>query len=354
MDKSEDAEKRLSAMMGDVNLSPLQRSANHGNSIRRERRLSDSDRAARSSRSRDLGDLFPDRSCKSSAATSDVPSTTEKATSSSSRTAPEEPVALQQHHCTSEECAVTTMFDTTELLEIVLDFLDTDSVLSLRLTSRRWNDVVRSSPTLRLHCFVRPQWSRPGADFQLLDLKLPGLSIEPGEDIEMGKWIQVSMTNGAARKICATDGYGRRVRSRSIFEGMRGGLGRRERREANDPWPGLPIPTRQKGDLYHEDLHITQPPVLGMQAAILDPEPFPGPSQSSRPPSSPTAVAKLHYDGGITLGFLAETTQSLLLDRSRRPEPDGRTVVYRAIVSFTEPSGAPRRRGTPRTVTRLA
>ncbi|KAF2159238.1 hypothetical protein M409DRAFT_30244 [Zasmidium cellare ATCC 36951] len=307
----------------------------------RERRLSDTDRVTSALRRLSISDN--DRS----------PSNSERHTSAE-QAKPASSRPLKQHQCTSEECAALTLFDTTELLEIVLDFLDTDSVLHLRRTSRKWNDTVRGSPTLRLHTFVHPQWDRLAADFQLLDLKLSGFSVDPGDDLELGKWIHVSMSNAVARRICPDVSFGRRVRSRSIFEGMRGGLGRRRWKKSEDSWPAkAPTAEEQHGFLKYETLQVMQPPILGMQAYLIDPTPFAGPSQATQEPPEPVACAKLHCDAGITLGFLAETTQSLLMDTKNSSNPDSRTVLYKAIVSFTTPNSTTRRRGTARSVTRF-
>lgn len=105
--------------------------------------------------------------------------------------------------------------------------------------------------------------------------------------------------------------------------------------------------------LKYETLQVMRPPILGMQAYIVDPNPIAGPSKSTGEPAEPVACAKVHCEAGITLGFLAETTQSLLMDTKHSEIPDARTVLYKAIVSFTTPTGATRRRGTARTVTRL-
>lgn len=347
MDHLHKAGRLLSAMMDSVDLRPPPVPV--ATNSTRARRVSDTDCTA-STLDRTLDQLTinnKDGSRESPHSAAAESSSTEQAESSA-------PTPLEQHQCTSEECAVTTMFETTELLELVLNFLDTENVLSLRRTSKRWDDTIRSSPTLRLHQFVHPRWSQHAAKFQLLDLKIPGLSIDPGDDLEMGKWIHVTMTDVTARHICPNSAFGRRVRSRSIFEGMRGGLGRRVRRDSDDSWPApAPKPVQDDGLLKHETLQVMQPPILGMQAYIIEPPSSAGPSEQSEDHPEPVASAKIHCDSGITLGFLAETTHSLLVDRRLSSGADTRTVLFKSIVSFTAPSGAPKRRGNARSVTLL-
>src|ERR1700761_6612116 len=89
--------------------------------------------------------------------------------------------SVEQHTCAATPCAVKTVFETTELLELVLSFLETKDILSSRLTGRKWAVIIHESPLLRLHFFTFGQWSRPGAQFQLLPLRLPGLRFELGE-----------------------------------------------------------------------------------------------------------------------------------------------------------------------------
>ncbi|CAK4031194.1 hypothetical protein AC579_1815 [Lecanosticta acicola] len=256
---------------------------------------------------------------------------------------------LEQHTCTTGECSVVKVFETTELLEIILSFLDTTSVLTLSCTNPKWNAITRQSPTLRLHYFVFPKWNSSPPGFKLLDLKLPRLSIEAGDPLDQGHWINVKMDIAAARSICPDSRSGRRLRSRSIFEGLRGGLGPRADREG---WPAPVTPSPESDTtLKHESLFIVQPPVLGMQAFILDPN-----AAVEHDPDNeggPSACAKLHCDAGITLGFLAETTLSLLSDRGVMFGPDDRTVLFKAIISFTSRAQAPRKRGTIRSVTRI-
>lgn len=273
----------------------------------------------------------------------------------------QEPVSsqmLENHSCDSAICAVTRVFDTTELLELVLSFLETKDVLSLRLTNRQWNSTIHQSPQLRLHFFTFGQWARPGSQFQLLPLSLPGLSIELGDELHLGRWITITFTPEAARRICPDPQPTRRVRSRSIFEGLRGGLGSRTHNSIGGWSASRTIPTIHT-TIRYEDLFVTQPPVLGVQAFIVY---SPKPEDEHGPPESETeslndhlrACAKLSCDAGITLGFLAETAQSLLRSQETGPSNvrDAR-VIFKTIMSFCAPERVPRKRTTGRTVTPL-
>ena len=234
---------------------------------------------------------------------------------------------------------------------MILSYLDTTNVVTLRRTSRIWSRTVQESPNLRLHLFSRPQWDRPASDFQLLDLKLPGLHIEKGEPVDKGRWIHVSMNAIAARSILPAGRPSRRPRARSIFEGMRGGLGSRTMREG---WPSQPPKDPSSPVLQYEDLYITQPPVLGMQAFLIEPETAPEEkSERSDEDDIPCACAKLSCDAGITLDFLADTTLSLLMDRRDMKDTESRSVTFKAIVSFCEPTNSFRKRGTARSVIRI-
>jgi hypothetical protein len=66
------------------------------------------------------------------------------------------------------------------------------------------------------------------------------------------------------------------------------------------------------------------------------------------------ACAKLSCDAGITLGFLAETAQSLLNSQKAGPSnaKDVR-VVFKTIMSFCGPEQATKKRTRTRTVTPL-
>lgn len=271
------------------------------------------------------------------------------------------PVTVEPHFCDRAVCAASEAFETTELLELVLGFLDSQSVFTARLVCASWNDTICVSPELRLHLFIARQWMRPGGDFRLLPLTLPDLDIKLGQTIHLGQWISVHMTLDAAKRISPLPA--RRVRSRSVFEGLQGGLGHNRSQDDNQ-WPRPPPLAVETALLRLEDLVITQPPILGMQAFLLPPQspdspPTPNRSQSSQSLPfvfggdtarihGPPACAKLSCDAGITLGFLAETTQSLL-----KGESDGISVIYKAIVSFCSSDSALRKRATSRTVTKI-
>jgi hypothetical protein len=273
-------------------------------------------------------------------------------------------VELSQHQCQAKECSVAKVFETTELLEIILSNLETHEILNVRLTNKAWNDAVKQSPGLRIHLFAFPQYNRPAADFLLLPLRLPGLNIELGKPIERGQWIQATLTLDAARKI-APERNARRpvVRSRSIFSGLRGGLQRRPRAgSSKDVWPLTAEPAvKPMGTaLQYNDLYITQPPIVGMQAFAV-PTKAGTVDQEAGDDDSFATGAKLSCDAGITLGFLAETAQSLLPSASTKSpsgieaSKDERKVAFKAIVSFTDgsPSKKPKNCESTRRVIRF-
>ena len=263
---------------------------------------------------------------------------------------------LEQHICSSAMCAVAKVFETTELLELVLSFLETRDVFSLRLTSRLWNSTIHQSPQLRLHFFTCGQWSRPGSRFQLLPLHVHGLTIELGQEIHLGQWFTVSFTTEAARRVAPDPKPNRRVRSRSIFEGLRGGLGSRTQK-ANDSWPASKATPTINSTLQYEDLFVIQPPVLGMQAFVILAKEIAdesGATEDLAMATEPRPCAKLWCDAGITLGFLAETAQSLLASQKAGPSnAEDAIVVFKAIMSFCAPEQSPKKRTNTRSVTRL-
>ena len=273
--------------------------------------------------------------------------------SSQPESSPSQP--LEQHKCSYAMCAVSKVFQTTELLELVLSFLETKDVLTLRRTDKHWQSTVGQSPQLRLHFFTYAQWNRPGSQFQLLPLSLPGLTIERGEELHLGRWVVASLTPEAARRIVQNPKPNRRVRSRSIFEGLRGGLGSRSQ-NSSDAWPASRATPTSNSTLQYEDLFITQPPIVGMQAFIV----WPGAigdwerTEVEEESDLPPACAKLSCDAGITLGFLAETARSLLASQKSEPSnvEDAR-IVFKAIISFVPPEQAMRKRNNNRDVTRI-
>lgn len=253
-----------------------------------------------------------------------------------------------QHECNAPRCAIAEVFETTELLELVLNFLNTVDVLRLGTgCCRKWRDLTLTRPQLRRHLFLLPQWSRPPREFELLGANVEGLSMERGDEVQNGQWIIVCMTRNAACQVLPAGKMRARVRSRSIFEGLRGGLGPRSS-GSGACWPLGEPHTLLESVLRHEDLQVSQPPVLGMQAFLANTEY--DVTRDCDDDAEPCASLKLHCDGGITLGFLAETALSLLSEGDTAASKNG-TVVFKAIISFTAP--CPRRHGLTRTVTRL-
>ncbi|RMY01210.1 hypothetical protein D0867_11464 [Hortaea werneckii] len=230
------------------------------------------------------------------------------------------------HDCLSATCSLREVFRTTELLELILSFIETKDILAQRLTSKQWASTIIASPQLRLHFFYYPQFTRPADEFILLPLSLPGLLIQQGEPLHLGRWIHISMTEAAAQAICPFDSTPKkRLRSRSFFEGLRGGLGARAG-SSSDQWPKADEHTVNSNTgtegvnaPQYKDLFVAQPPVVGMQAFIYTNSDSSSKDDADDSTKQPCACAKLSCDAGITLGFLAETAQSLL--RSRQAEP---------------------------------
>ncbi|KAK3647850.1 hypothetical protein LTR56_007824 [Elasticomyces elasticus] len=257
---------------------------------------------------------------------------------------PELAPPLEPHTCTAAVCAVAKVFETTELLEVILAFLESKDICSLRRTSPVWNATINISPELRLHKFYYPQFTRPASEFQLLPLSLSGFTTELGDPIHLGQWISVSLKLDAANTI-VPNALARTLRSSSIFGGLVGGQASRQggsREIWIAPSRSPPKPATAGSRLRYSDLYITQPPILGMQAFIVAP--------SDVPDVENGACAKLSCDAGITLGFLAETVEALL--GSSKHEAGAR-VLFKAIVSFTQSEIAPRKRGVARSVTRI-
>jgi hypothetical protein len=269
-----------------------------------------------------------------------------------------EPVA--PHICTASACALEKVLETPELLEITLTYLDTADVLNVQRTSKLWHATIHQSPQLRLRFFTYGQYERHGQDHEFLQLKLPGLSILPGEFIHLGRWVTISMTSEAASSIIRNPRP--RVRSRSIFEGLRGGLGLQAQR-GGGTWPAdnETVLTASKS-LEYEDLFVSQPPLFGMQAYLIsnkaqqpnENKEHKG-EKNEESQSEPAACAKIWCEAGITLGFLAETAQSILA--SNDPQPSDMAdakVEFKAIMSFTKAKVATKKRSTTRSVVRMS
>jgi len=173
-----------------------------------------------------------------------------------------------------------------------------------------------------------------------------GLVIEVGEQIHLGQWVRVSMTKDAARTILPPSGTGKRVRSRSIYEGLRGGLGSRPSR-SSDQWPASEATKVDRGP--YEAMFFCQPPAVGMQAFVIHDTPV-GNRNNELEARGP-AAAKLSWDAGITLGFMAESAQALLA--AAKHEGGDTSVVFETIISFCAPEQAPRKRGVLRSFTML-
>lgn len=274
-----------------------------------------------------------------------------------------EPVS--PHSCTSATCALQGVFRTTELLEIVLSYLETPDILRVRRTSKIWDATIHQSPQLRLHFFAYSQWGRHGEEYKLLPLSLPGLTIQPGKSIRLGRWVSISFTSEAANRIARNPRPHKRVRSRSIFEGLRGGLGSQAQR-AGGTWPESKTTPTIHSSLQYEDLFVSQPPLSGMQAYLMhrriqDCEHTTKDGQDGdvddeeedRPAHLP--CAKISCEAGITLGFLAETAQSIMASNDPAPsDMADATVEFKAIMSFTKAKVASKKRSTTRSVVRIS
>lgn len=273
--------------------------------------------------------------------------------------------SLEPHKCRPEQCAALKVFGTTELLETILGFLDTKEILSIQRTNQFFYCIINNSPRLKLHHFVHGQWYRPASDFQLLPFNiLPGLTLQKGKKVHLGQWISISMTLEAARRLAPrTWPKKTRVRSRSIFEGLRGGLGPRAKAEAaSDNWMcavSSKTPMQEDDPILPMDaLLISQPPVLGVQAYIIYAH-----TESSQLPPMPLGddndgvcygsrpCCKLSRDSGITLGDLAQSAQKLLADTESSSTKYASKVVFKAIMSFCAPEQTPRKRDSATTTT---
>ena len=257
------------------------------------------------------------------------------------------------HNCSSEFCAVEKVFATPELLEIILTYLDPRSVLLIRRVSRQWYSTIESSPELRLHFFRYQygQWNRDGEDFKLLPLSVPGLEIKPAKEIGAGQWISASLTPTAVRLLAPRPR--KRVRSRSIYEGLRGGLGRRT---SDDIWPADRVDF--SASTLDDDWLISQPPITGMQAFIEHTKPKDDGNGNTTDGESVTtsrACAKIHCEAGITLGFLADEAQKWIDSKDAGSPSDlgEKKIVFKAIMSFCVAEQRHKHRSYNRIVTRL-
>jgi hypothetical protein len=265
---------------------------------------------------------------------------------------------VRPHSCEHPECAVAKVFETLELLEHVLTFLPTSQILSLQQLNKRWNSLITSSPRLRLHHFVKPQWRRPVSDFQLLPLALPGLEIKRGSAVHMGHWLEVHLDLAATQQILDTrsGSPAKSSLSRSPSYAYDFVCTRPESLRESSISSSLPA---------YADLLITQPPLKGMVAYLGDSDDDALNRASSATGSSeqlssafPAAHSKISCDAGISLGFVAEVAETLLKPRKTggkvKHREDRRRVVFKAIVSYgVQSDAAPRIRSTTRTVTSI-
>ena len=224
--------------------------------------------------------------------------------------------------------------NTIEILEHVCTFLAPIHVLQLQLVTKKWRSLVVHSPQLSLHLFVEPQWSHPAINFQLLLLTIPGLKIKRGDPVHLGQWVEVRMTLAAAKQISAT---AKKVRNFSL----------------------RPVPPMLLLRPKHADLFITQPPLKGMQAFLVDAHDvtLETACPEDRRIVAPMAHAKMSCDAGITLGFLADVTEWMFEKHEKLIQVENlgnKVVVFKAIVSYcVQSDAAPRMRSAMRTVTEI-
>lgn len=258
--------------------------------------------------------------------------------------------ALEPHICDNSNCAASRVWETTELLEHIFAFLPTNHLLPLRSVKKSWNGLILESPYLRLHLFVHANWQHPAADFRLLPLSLPGLEIRRGKPVHLGHWIELHINIDAAENILE-DATDRKPFVRSAWF-------------AQDFESRAPPPTSRITPL-HSDLVITQPPIVGMQAFIVDVDT----TLPDRPASTsaeddddqevknttiPAVHSKISCDAGITLGFVASVAQTMLTPAmlsNDRDEHKDHKVIFTAIVSYCQSDTAPRKRSGTRMVT---
>jgi hypothetical protein len=269
---------------------------------------------------------------------------------------------IPQHTCNNSpnNCAALKVLSTPELLEKLLTHLPTKTILSLRHVSKPWHALITTSPSLRLHLFLNPQWRRPSTDFQLLPCTtIPGLTIFRGEPVHLGQWVEVRMTPRAARSI-----------SRKIYKRPRPKL-HRGAFAPEIPWVVEEVSGSDDDDDQQQtrsshltpqqtaDLLLTQPPLVGVQASVVvanEPrEDDDDNDDDNDDDTTSLARSKLACDAGITLGFMAEAANFLLRDLKKSEGGSQRqevVVIFRAIVSFcAQTDGAPRMRGGTRFVT---
>lgn len=109
----------------------------------------------------------------------------------------------------------------------------------------------------------------------------------------------------------------------------------------------------------YADLFITQPPLKGMQAFLVDAQnvTLDTACPKDRRTTAPIAHAKMSCDAGITLGFLADVTEWMFEKHEKLIQVENlgnKVVVFKAIVSYcVQSDAAPRMRSATRTVTEI-
>ena len=224
--------------------------------------------------------------------------------------------------------------NTIEILEHVCTFLAPIDVLQVQMVNKKWRSLVVHSPQLSPHLFVEPQWSHLATNFQLLLLAISGLEIKRDDPVHLGQWVEVRMSLAAAKGILATA-------KKNKISSLR------------------PVPPILMLRPNYADLFVTQPPLKGMQAFLVDAHDVK--SETATPEDqqtvAPKAHAKMSCDAGITLGFLAEVTEWMFEKRERLLQAENhqdKVAVFRAIVSYcVQSDAAPRMRSATKTVTEI-
>lgn len=263
---------------------------------------------------------------------------------------------LSPHSCDLSDCALVKILGTPEVLENVLVFISTVQLLPLRLVNRTWNSLITESPQLRLHLFVHPRWQHPSTDFWLLSPPIPGIEIKRGDAVHLGQWVEIRMNLAAAQAVQSTSGDSTSQTDiiRSSFSANLYSIDPESPRN----------PSALSSLLLYADLMITQPPLKGMQAFLIDVKDSSLCFSSSEAEDTdqqssaiPVAHSKISCDAGITLGFVADVTRKALEKRrfaGRVEHHKDKVVVFKAIVSYcVQSDAAPKKRSTTRAVTRI-
>nr|POF14900.1 dehydrogenase pate [Quercus suber] len=249
--------------------------------------------------------------------------------------------ALEPHECCHnvDNCAMVRVLGVPELFRCILGFLDTCSILTMCRVSPEWQATVHASSFLRLHLFVFPQWCKPAFEFEIPPLSMIGMNIERKEANHSGQWIKITLAKEVAQRF-AQGSVSRQQfrRSRSIFENVSGRLGP-PATASNSSWQAIPHVDPVLSPLIrYEDLYITQPPTTTMQT-FSDKDSRTDLMTMSDHGIALERIAKLSCDAGITIGFVAEAALCLVDTRQ-----SGQNIVLHAILSFSGPNQAPRRR----------